>query len=461
MNEATDFVLFLGRFHPLIVHLPIGFLFFAFLLELYSKWKNSPALTSAIPLALLSGAISAALACILGYMLSQGGDYSEDTLDIHFWFGIATTIITFLAWLIRVEKINLPKLNNIKSNISLLTLIVVLLSITGHYGGNLTHGSGYLTKYAPFGKEKKHPLAPISKIEDAKVYSYLVNPILENKCTNCHNTDKKKGGLMLHDSISILKGGKNGDVLIAGNASKSELVRRVLLNPHHDDFMPPEGKTPLTEEEITILTYWINNANADFESNIGSIETPDQVLEIASNMLGLGSKKKGEVDLPTIGAIDDAVLNDILSEGFNLRELVYESNLYEVLLPPNTIAESNADQLDIKLQKLSKIKDHILWLYIENNQLNDSHMKLINQFQNLQKLVISKNHITDTGVLEIKNLSNLNSINLYKTSITKKSLEHFSKMENLKKVYAWQTKILEKDLEPFKSANLFEVIIAP
>ncbi len=461
MNEATDFALFLGRFHPLIVHLPIGFLFFAFLLELYSKWKNSPALTSAIPLALLSGAISAALACILGYMLSLGGDYSEDTLDTHFWFGIATTIITFLAWLIRVEKLKLPKLNSIKPNISLLALIVILLSITGHYGGNLTHGSDYLTKYAPFGKEKKQALAPLTKVEDANVYSYLVNPILENKCTSCHNTDKRKGSLMLHDSISILKGGKNGDVIVAGNASKSELIRRVLLNPHHDDFMPPEGKTPLTEEEIAILTYWIDNANADFSSKIGTIETPEPILEIASNMLGLSANKKGEVDLPTIGVIDAAVLNDILSEGFNLRELVFESNLYEVTLPPNTIAESNANQLDAKLQKLSKIKDHILWLYLEDNQLNDSHMKIINEFQNLQKLIVSKNHITDVGISEIKNLKSLNSINLYKTTITKKSLEYFSKMENLKKVYAWQTNILEKDLEPFKSANLFEVIITP
>ncbi|NMH86023.1 DUF2231 domain-containing protein [Flavivirga algicola] len=461
MNETTDFILFLGRFHPLVVHLPIGFLFFAFLLELYGKWKNTPALTAAIPLALLSGVISAAVACILGYMLSLGGDYSESTLDIHFWFGIATTIITFLAWLIRVEKINISKPNSIKSNISLLTLIVVLLSITGHYGGNLTHGSDYLTKYAPFGKVKKQALAPLAKVEDANIYSYLVNPILENKCTSCHNTDKKKGGLMLHDSISILKGGKNGEVLIAGNASKSELIRRVLLEPHHDDFMPPEGKTPLTEEEITILSYWIDNANADFNSNVGTVKTPETVLEIASNMLGLGEKEKGEIDLPTMGAIDDVVLNDILSEGFNLRELVYESNLYEVLLPPNTIIESNTNQLDVKLQKLSKIKDHILWLYIEDNLLNDSHMKVINQFQNLQKIVISKNHITDAGISEIKNLSNLSSINLYKTAISKKSLDYFSKMKNLKKVYAWQTNISEKDLETSKSERFFEVIVKP
>ena len=48
-----DFVLFLGRFHPLVVHLPIGFLFFAFVLELYGRWNKNPQLYMAIDLALL------------------------------------------------------------------------------------------------------------------------------------------------------------------------------------------------------------------------------------------------------------------------------------------------------------------------------------------------------------------------------------------------------------------------
>ena len=56
MTETPDFIIFLGRFHPLVVHMPIGFLFFAFLLEIYSKWKKDSVFNAGIPLALLTGA---------------------------------------------------------------------------------------------------------------------------------------------------------------------------------------------------------------------------------------------------------------------------------------------------------------------------------------------------------------------------------------------------------------------
>ena len=61
-SSVPDLVLFLGRFHPLLVHFPIGFLFFAFILEIFGRRKKIPQLIDAVPLALLCGAISALLA---------------------------------------------------------------------------------------------------------------------------------------------------------------------------------------------------------------------------------------------------------------------------------------------------------------------------------------------------------------------------------------------------------------
>ncbi|WP_026815007.1 DUF2231 domain-containing protein, partial [Arenibacter certesii] len=166
-SSVPDFILFLGRLHPLVVHLPIGFLFFAFILELYGRWNKNSTLSIAITLALFFGAISALVASVLGYMLSLSGDYEEGMLDTHFWFGVATTIVTFLAWAIRSGKFNMPKFNGLKPNMATLALVVVLVSVTGHYGGNLTHGSDYLVKYAPFGRSEKVVLPPISRLEEA------------------------------------------------------------------------------------------------------------------------------------------------------------------------------------------------------------------------------------------------------------------------------------------------------
>ena len=450
-NNVPDFVLFLGRFHPLIVHLPIGFLIFAFLLELYSRWQKDTSLTKAIPLALLTSGVSALFASILGYMLSLSGDYKESMIDSHLWFGIATTFFTFLAWLIRIEKIKIAKFSIVKTNISLLTLLVVLISITGHYGGNLTHGSDYLVKYAPF-KEKEKEVAKVTKIEDAFVFDHLVDPILENKCASCHNESKKKGGLSFQDSLSIMKGGKNGEILTIGDASKSEMIKRLLLNPTHDNFMPPKGKTPLTEEETAILTYWINNANASFKTKVGAIKTPENILGFASSSLGLsGHGSTTKVELPVAIKIDETILQDLIAEGFRISELVFDSNIYEVVLPAKTVTKNNAKDINTKLEKLLKIKDNVLWLYLEDNQITDKHLKFVGQFKNLQKLKLNNNTITDNGISNLVNLKNIESINLYNTNITKTSLAYFNKMKKIKNVYVWKTAIKQKDLDSIQN----------
>lgn len=430
--------------------MPIGFLIFAFMFELYGRWKRDSTVSVGIEFALLAGALSAAVACVLGYMLSLSGDYEQTMLDTHFWFGIATTLVTFFAWSIRSGQLNIPKLSGLKPNMAGLTLVVVLVGITGHYGGNLTHGSDYLVKYAPFGRKEKVVLPPIDKLEDAAVYDYLVNPILDAKCTSCHNSSKKKGGLSLQDSMAIKKGGKNGEAFIAGNVAKSEMMRRVMLDPHHEDYMPPEGKTPLTDEEKSILSFWIEKANADFRVTMGELETPEEIISIASNILGLEDVTgKSGIPLPKVGLVNEEILKDIAGAGFKVRELIFESGLYEVVLPPHFIDSKNGDDLDGKLEKLLPMKDNIIWLSLKDNGVQDRHLKTIGQFVNLQKVELEKNPITDMGIAEITGIQSITGLNLYQTKITASSFDNFIKMKGLERVYAWGTAITEEEVARF------------
>lgn len=459
-SSVPDLVLFLGRFHPVVVHFPIGFLFFAFILEVYGRRKKIPQLIDAVPLALLSGAISALLACILGYMLSQSGDYEQSALDTHFWFGVATTIVTFFAWAIRSNKINIQQLKGLRPNMAALTLVVVLVGATGHYGGDLTHGEGYLVRYAPFGRAEKVVLPPVADLGEAGVFDYLANPILEAKCISCHNSSKKKGGLSLQDTIAIMKGGDNGDALVPGSASRSDIIKRVMLLPSHEDHMPPKGKTPLTDEEKTILSFWIENGNADFQVKASDLEIPEEIVGIASNMLGLENMggQRG-TSMPIVKEVADGVIQEIIAAGFHVRELVFESNLYEIVLPNGSVTIGNEAEIDGKLAKLLPIKDHIIWLSLKDNQLNDKHLEIISGFVNLQKLEIQKNPITDAGIMAITNCPNIVGLNVFQTKITKSSLETFSKMGNLKRVYVWGTAITDKDVLAFGERTNFPEII--
>ncbi|MFK5973189.1 MAG: hypothetical protein QM485_07900 [Flavobacteriaceae bacterium] len=448
MQETSDFVLFLGRFHPLVVHLPIGILLFAFFLELIGRIQKKSNSIATIKIALLLGAISALFASILGYMLSQSGDYENVMLNNHLWFGVATTVITFLAWAIQSDFLKLPSsLKKFQSNIALLILIVILVSATGHYGGNLTHGSGYLTKYAPFNVGNKKTLPLIASLEEASVYPYLIQPILENKCMSCHNASKQKGGLAMHTVEALLKGGENGLEIFPGESKKSEIFKRVTLPENSEDRMPPEGKTPLTEAEIRLLKFWIDNANADFNSTLANLEVPENIKEIASMLLGLTYLGKVSNDiLPKVEVIDNETLKELLAHGFVVKELVSGSNLFDVSLPPNTITTQNLEELEEKLQKLLTIKSNILKLDLASNKLGDKDIKTIAQFHNLRQLQLQENPVGDQGITYLKELSALTSINLYKTNVSKLSLPVFMEMPNLEKVYAWQTALTNEDI---------------
>lgn len=448
MNEVPDILIFFGRFHPLVVHLPIGFIMFAFILEILSKWKNLKELRAAIPYALLFGFLTAAKACTLGYMLSMTGEYDGPMLDGHFWFGIATTVVTLLAWLISIDKIKIPALKTFKANISALTLLVVLISITGHYGGNLTHGSDYLTKYAPFG-EKPKEIAKPKTVEEVAMFDHIVKPILEEKCVSCHNASKKKGSLAMQDWESILKGGKEGAAVTPGYVSQSGIIQRVTLNPHDKKFMPPDGKTPLTEEEVQLLSFWVASNQEDFNFKLSEAPKKEEILKVALAYLQLDGS--GEEALPKVQPVDSIYIGSLMNKGFTIRELVYDAGIFEVVLPAKTAKSSSEAQSMLK--ELTQMKDNIFWLSLENNALSDAELSTIATFSNLRQLHLNKNEITNAGIAHLKALKSLKSLNLYSTKVNADCLPVLSEFKNLEKVYLWQTDITKEAIDAFKTSH--------
>ncbi len=79
----TDIITFLGRFHPLVVHLPIGFLLMGAVFNVLSYFPNYRFLKDAMSFTLLAGFLAAVAACILGYLLSQSGEYDPEVLSQH------------------------------------------------------------------------------------------------------------------------------------------------------------------------------------------------------------------------------------------------------------------------------------------------------------------------------------------------------------------------------------------
>ena len=92
---------FIGRLHPLIVHLPIGILLFAFALVIYQRFRRAD-IDDIISFALIMGSISAVVACVAGWILAQSGEYDADLVFKHQWTGIAT--VDWAFWLILLRN---------------------------------------------------------------------------------------------------------------------------------------------------------------------------------------------------------------------------------------------------------------------------------------------------------------------------------------------------------------------
>ena len=88
-------------------------------------------------------------------------------------------------------------------------------------------------------------------------YLREVKPILAEKCFACHGALKQKAGLRLDAAPLILRGSKDGAVVVPGNPSVSMLILRV-LDKDEDSRMPPkEEGEHLTIEQIDVLKNWI------------------------------------------------------------------------------------------------------------------------------------------------------------------------------------------------------------
>jgi uncharacterized membrane protein len=279
-SGSHDLVLFLGRFHPVLVHLPIGGLVLLGVLELMAKFSRFKDAAQSNRFILGLTAAASVTAALFGWMLSQSGAYEPQLLQWHKWTGFAFAAgcsLTFLLnWLARYPAYRL----------SLLATLAVLV-VASHLGASITHGRDFLTEFAPeplrrlLGGGGKSAAAPEIKsdLTQQPVFGALIQPILQRRCSACHGPEKRKADLSVESYETLLKGGKDGPVLIAGKALDSPMIHRLLLPVNDEDHMPPEGKPQPTLAEITALQWWIDHG-APVDKTVGELKPGTEVLRI-------------------------------------------------------------------------------------------------------------------------------------------------------------------------------------
>jgi hypothetical protein len=416
------------------------------------------------------------LAFIAGWILSNSGEYDALLVQKHQWTGISTAVIGLLVYFLKQYR----KL--------LAVILTLLVFITGHYGGTLTHGENYLfnsnensntSQVDTIKVEAKKFTQTISNgadsltIETHNIYKEQIAPLLKLRCYNCHAALKQKNGLRLDGEMFIKKGGKNGKIFVAGNTFKSPLYTSLVLPIDDEKHMPPKGKHQLNQNEILIIERWIKSG-ASFEDIIDTISNNELVKNVASqntiadkNILATPAKvnseitetKKGVVEnnnikgveknssLPNPAPISPSIIEDFKQENIILTNIAEGSNFVMANFV-NVVPFNNSS-----LQALKSINEQLAVLKLTNLPINDNDIKIVADLKNIKKLNVENTLITDNGLDYIKQLSQLEQLNLYGTNISDEGIIQLADLKNLSVLYLWKTKVTLNGIEQFKKLN--------
>ncbi len=406
----------IGRFHPVILHLPIGILFLVFFLEIWGRYRKTDDFKSAISLGLKLGAGLAVLTSISGYFLMQSGGYEGPIAIRHQWLGIVTSLVSLLLVGLHGQQ---PRIY-----FPFFVLAMALLVVTGHYGGSLTHGEDFLFVSSAVASPE------VKMSEDAEVYHDVVAPLFQNYCVSCHNDSKSKGDLRMNSPEALEAGGESGPLFISGRPQDSELMKRIHLPLEDENHMPPKSKKQLTDEQILLLHWWIESG-APFAGRVGDLQMTEEIHQIINRY---STPTSGEPAI-AVANVSDQTLEDLRKSGYPIYRMGEGSSFVGVDF-------TNRDDLKTRdLKKLSKVREQLVELKLGFSSVRDPMMKTISLFPHLQKLYLQGTDVTTKGINKLKNHDYLSSLNLYDTAVDDGIVETLVSMPMLKEVYLWQSKV--------------------
>jgi len=437
----------LGRLHPLLVHLPIGFIIFGLLFMLLDRKKKQH--KKIIGTAFLWAGIIGVITCISGYLLYTSEGFKWDTIKLHLWIGIATTLFAFVMYF----KLNDKPVNILKKIPTAIfsVVILILVSFTGHLGGNITHGDDYLTEPLPNGVkkalgiptyEKQEIILDPEKWKETKVYEEVVQPIINNKCISCHGAKKAKGYLRLHNEEAILTGGENGAVFDATNPENSDFLVRLHLPKEDENHMPPKDKVQLTKGELALVEAWILEG-ADFKNDMAEAGLQKELLTPFFPKIETTNFPSEEV-VP----VDESELSRLKSKGFHAEKISKITNYLSIgcINKPNF---SSSDFIE-----LEKIKKQIAVLDFGGTKVNDSIFAQLATLPNLTILKLDNTTVTGNQIELLAQCKNLKSINLTNTQFSDAHFSALEKFPSLESVYLYNSKVDKEAVANFGNKKI-------
>ena len=255
-------------------------------------------------------------------------------------------------------------------------------------------------------------LESVPRAQASSFYARRVAPLLETRCAACHGEKRQKSDLRLDSFAAVLRGGKQGAVILPGDEKNSELVARISLPTSDDRAMPPSGKTPLTEDEKTVIKLWIaHGASGSLRDIPGA---PKPVVEVELPKLDPAAVEKQRAPLTVqVRRLQDRFPGVIAYEAQDSADLEINASL------------KGGTFGDADLQALAPLAARIVRADLSGTAVTDASAPVLAAMSKLKGLRLSGTKTGDTAIHALEQTKTLRSLAVVDTAVTAGALAPF------------------------------------
>ena len=439
LSESTKrWVEYIGRFHPVVLHLPIGLFFALFILEVIGLRAKSAGFGLGIKVLVVMTAVSSLAAAILGLLLAANGDYAGGSIWWHKWLGVIFTVGAMVLVYLKFDQ-GASKGGKAKGKLAVYRFCVLglfgLLPVVGHLGGNLTHGEGYLSDLAPSwlgGKDSAKQGSDKFFTEASEdEYVNIIEPIFKEYCVKCHGANKQSSKYRMDTYEAMMTPGRSGELpVVAFDMAKSPLLQFMLLPQSAEMVMPPEGKASPSAEEILMVSHWI--ARGAKGPAVDEAELERRRAELEAREAEMTSLLKYGVTVMRRDMETDYLVVDFQNAKQRLGGDVWNT----LAKYKDQMAELNLAGQDIEPAQLAMLSgaQSLERLNLTGLQSADEYVETINSFDKLEHLILFDSDLSDTGLGGLSVLKE-GSLFIGQTAISAEYLKGFINAHAGMKVY--------------------------
>lgn len=495
-----DFLLPFGPLHIVLLHVPIGVLVAIWFIEIFLRGQDSKSKKQAVGLLFLLLIASTAITIILGLAYEDFGQYGEEVEDHELWgyiFG-ASVIVTYIClWVDR----KMHKFETLFLYLFFLVFTTVAMVVTGHYGGEMVHGKGFITK--PFKDEARPalpatppaPAAPAPTIisqdtapvpnkpavaKPNKQAAVVEEKIVEDTSSVDMDSMMEPSMDMMMDpvhtmDVAVVKKDDAADPRIALFNAAHMVLERNCFECH--GATKQKGRYRLDEKgtiyaggksrKVAITPGDPNHSELLYRMllpvNNDDVMPPDNKTRVSpENIAKVREWIAAGAYWPSQEEIDNAPTEYVEIGNANTNEVIAKINETGAKAEYNAWGDESVrvdlgvvDKAEFEqaLKAIKPLGNNLKWLDCSNLELPNNFFEQLKHFKQLQRLHLDGTNVNDANLKQLLSLSELNYLNLYNTNITDQGIASLKQHPGLEKIFLTDTKVTPKGVESLQESN--------